>query len=432
MADLGSNKRRKMMAGESARLASHEALPGSFDKCLLLYSGGLDTSVMLKWIQENYSCKVVALTIDIGQTADDLTAIKKKAVDLGAVDAVVYDAKEEFASQLCVEAIRANADYQGGYALGCPLGRVMISKVAVKVAKEHGCTVIAHGCTGKGNDQVRFEGYCTTLNPELKMLAPVREWGMGRDEELAYAEKHKIPVKQTKSSPYSYDENMWANTAEGAEIEDPSQTPQLEKILLWCKMPEKAPDKPEEVTIGYEKGTPVSINGEKFAKTADLIKKCNSIVGGHGAGFHILIEDRIVGLKVRGVYENPAASLLILGHKKLEYLVSTREQNEFKAGVDQKWAYLCYGAKYFDPLMDNLRAYLEDAQKRVTGTAKIRLYKGTMMCIAVDSPNTMLNTEMASFNQDFGAFNQESSPGFIELWNLPQKTAYNVQNQQKK
>merc|ERR1712196_165443 len=265
----------------------------------------------------------------------------------------------------------------------------------------------------------------------MGIIAPVREWGMGRDEELKYAQQHKIPVLQTSKSPYSYDENMWSNTAEGGEIEKPELTAPLEKILRWCKTPQQAPDKVDTVTLEFEKGVPISMDGKKL-ELWDLIMQLNKRAGKAGCGFHQIVEDRIVGLKVRGVYENPAASVLTAAHKKLEYLVSTREQNEFKAGVDQKWAYLCYGAKYFDPLMDNLRAYLEDAQKRVTGTAKIRLYKGTMMCIAVDSPNTMLNTEMASFNQDFGAFNQESSPGFIELWNLPQKTAYNVQNQQKK
>jgi len=219
------------------KVASHEAHKGDFDKCLLLYSGGLDTSTMLKWIQENYDAQVVALTIDIGQTADDLGAIRAKALKLGAVEAIVYDAKDEFADTMLAEAIKANADYQGGYALSTPLGRVIISKIAVAMAKKYGCTVVAHGCTGKGNDQVRFEGYITTLNPSLKTIAPVREWSMGREEQIDWAQKHGIEVLQTKAKPYSYDENMWGNTGEGGEIEDPARVPPLANILKWCATP---------------------------------------------------------------------------------------------------------------------------------------------------------------------------------------------------
>ena len=213
------------------KVASHEAKKGEFDKCLLLYSGGLDTSVMLKWIQEEYNCDVIALTINLGQTADNLEEIKEKALKLGAKNVIIYDAKDEFADILLAEAIKANADYQDGYALSTPLGRVAISKVAVKVAKENNCTVIAHGCTGKGNDQVRFEGYITTLDPKIKIIAPVREWGMGRQEEIEYAKNHNIPVKQKANKPYSYDENMWGNTGEGGEIEDPKLIPPLKNIL---------------------------------------------------------------------------------------------------------------------------------------------------------------------------------------------------------
>eukprot|EP00163_Fabomonas_tropica_P021563 TRINITY_DN3765_c0_g1_i1.p1 TRINITY_DN3765_c0_g1~~TRINITY_DN3765_c0_g1_i1.p1 ORF type:complete len:383 (-),score=64.40 TRINITY_DN3765_c0_g1_i1:396-1523(-) len=245
------------------KVASHEATKGEFKKCLLLYSGGLDTSVMLKWIQEEYDCEVIALTINIGQTADNLDEIKAKALTLGATDAIVVDAQDEFADTLLSEAIKANADYQGGYALGCPLGRVMISKIAVREAERTGCTVIAHGCTGKGNDQVRFEGYITTLNPKIKIIAPVREWGMGRQEELAYAEKHGIPVKQKSDKPYSYDENMWANTGEGGEIEEPHLVPPLENILQWCKTPQQAPDTAEIIELDFEQGIPVALNGKK-------------------------------------------------------------------------------------------------------------------------------------------------------------------------
>lgn len=410
------------------KVASHEAQKGTFDTCLLLYSGGLDTSVMLKWIQQEYNCDVIALTIDIGQTADNLDIIKEKALMLGAKDALVIDAKEDFA-QLCAEAVKANADYQGGYALGCPLGRVMISKIAVSVAAETGCQVIAHGCTGKGNDQVRFEGYITTLNPELKIIAPVREWAMGRDEELKYAEENGIPVEQTKESPYSYDENMWANTGEGGEIENPSLIPPIEKILKWCNTPQQAPDVPEMVQIHFEAGVPVGLNGVEMP-LKEIIYELNALGGKHGTGYFHLVEDRIVGLKVRGVYENPAATLLIKAHKNLEQLVSTREENELKNFMDQKWSYLCYGAKYFEPVMDNIRAFIEKQNEKVTGEVRLRLYKGNCEVVALSSPNSLFDENLATFNTS-ADFNQNASAGFIELWNLPQKTAYQLKKGSK-
>lgn len=416
-------------ACQYVKVSSYEAKKGEFNRCLLLYSGGLDTSVMLKWIQEHYECKVVALTLDIGQTADDLTSIKKKALALGAEDCVMYDAKKRFADELLSEAIMANADYQGGYALGCPLGRVMISKIAVEEAKKHNCQVIAHGCTGKGNDQVRFESYITTLDPSLKIIAPVREWGMGREEEIEYAEKHGIPVKQKKDIPYSYDENMWSNTAEGGEIENPALVPKLPKILQWCNTIDKAPDTAERIVLEFVKGIPVAINSQSMA-LCDLIKECNKIGGKHGVGVTHLIEDRVVGLKVRGVYENPGAILLIAAHKKLEMLVSTRVENEFKPIVDNKWSYLTYGAQWFNPIMDHLRAYIHSQNQKVTGTVTVELYKGNVTVIALTSPNSLFDANLATFERN-ASFNQNCSAGFIEIYNLPQKCAYGIQKKIK-
>jgi len=413
------------------QVASHEARKGEFKKCLLLYSGGLDTSVMLKWIQDHYQSDVVALTIDIGQVADNLEEIKQKALKLGAVEAIVHDARKEFAEKYLAEAVKANADYQGGYALGCPLGRVIISELAVKYAEQTGCTVVAHGCTGKGNDQVRFEGYITTLNSSLKTIAPVREWGMGRDEELKYAAEKGIPVLQTSKSPYSYDENMWSNTAEGGEIENPELTAPLDRILRWCKTPQAAPDRKETITLEFVKGVPVSMDGKKM-ELWDIIMTLNKRAGELGCGFHQLVEDRIVGLKVRGVYENPAATVLIAAHKKLEYLVSTREENEFKLSIDNKWAYLTYGAKYFEPVMSHIRAYLDSANEKVTGWAKVELYKGHVHVAATGSPYSLFNASMSTFDADLGAFNHNASPGFIELWNLAQKTAHAVKKEAEK
>jgi argininosuccinate synthase len=411
------------------KVASHEAEKGSFSTCLLLYSGGLDTSVMLKWIQQEYDCKVIALTIDIGQKKDNLEQIREKALMLGAIEAIVIDAKKDFA-QLCMEAVKSNADYQGGYALGCPLGRVMISKVAVQIAAEYGCDVIAHGCTGKGNDQVRFESYITTLNPALKIIAPVREWGMGREEEIAFAIEHGIPVEQTVESPYSYDENMWANTGEGGEIENPSLIPPLEKIMKWCNTPQNAPDSEVTLRIGFEKGEAISLNGIP-TETDALIQTLNDLGGEHAVGYFHLIEDRVVGLKVRGVYENPAAHILIKAHKNLEQLVSTREENELKTLLDQKWAYLCYGAKYYEPVMDNIRAYINEQNKKVTGEVTVRLYKGNCEVVALNSPWSLFDENLATFNKS-ADFNQNASAGFIELWNLPQKTAYQLKKAAEK
>lgn len=406
------------------KIASYEAKKGSFKKCLLLYSGGLDTSVMLKWIQEEYDCQVVALTLDIGQTADDLKAIKQKALDLGAVEAIVYDAKDEFANDFLSMAIKANADYQGGYALGCPLGRVITSKVAAQIAKKYQCSVVAHGCTGKGNDQVRFETYITTLDPSLKIIAPVREWGMGRDEEIAYAEKHGIPVKQKAATPYSYDENMWSNTGEGGEIEDPAQEPPLESILQWCRVIEKTPDKAEYVKVGFKAGVPVSLDGKKLP-LAQIIAKCNSIGARHGVGVFHLIEDRLVGLKVRGIYENPGATILINAHKKLELLVSTREENQLKEYIDTQWAYMLYGAQWFEPAMQHLEAYVNSQNRKVTGEVTVKLYKGAAIIVALDSPYSLFDRNLATFDKN-AAFNQNAPAGFTEIYSLPQRTAYKV------
>lgn len=406
------------------KVASHEAQKGTFDKVVLLYSGGLDTSVMLKWIQDEYECEVIALTIDIGQPNEDFAAIKQKALDLGAKAAYVVDAKKEYAEQYLTKAVKANADYQGGYHLFCPLGRAIIAKVGVDIAHQEGAQVIAHGCTGKGNDQVRFEGYVTTLDPSLKVIAPVREWGMGREEELAYAQEHNIPVSQTSEKLYSYDENLWGDSAEGGEIEDLAKIPNLENILINCNTPEKAPNEAQYLDVEFENGVPVAIDGEKL-EMLELIEKVAKIGAKHAVGITHLIEDRIVGLKVRGVYEEPAAEILIQAHKGLEKLVCTREENEFKTMIDQKWAYLTYGAKWHHPLMNHLNAYIESVNEKVTGKVTVKLYKGSVNVVASVSPYSLHDEQMATFMKS-DLFNQNASAGFIELWNLPQKTAYNL------
>ncbi len=408
------------------KIASHEAHKGEFKKCLLLYSGGLDTSILLKWIQEKYDCEVITLTVDIGQQ-EDFSKTLEKATKLGATETILYDAKEEFANKLLSLAIKSNANYQGGYALSCPLGRVIISEVAVQVAKKYNCTVIAHGCTGKGNDQVRFESYITTLNPSLKTIAPVREWSMGRDEQLEYAKKNNISIAQNANSSYSHDENMWGNTSEGAEIEETEKIPIIERILRWCTIPEKACYRNQVIKIEFDRGLPVALNDKK-KPLISIISELNKIGSAHGVGILHMIEDRLTGLKVRGIYEQPAASILIAAHKNLEQLVSTIEENEMKDFIDTKWAYLTYTAKWYDPIMKHLKYYIESQNDKVTGSVKVKLYKGNIEVITLKSTCSLLDKNMATFDKN-EAFNQNASAGFIEIYNLAQKIAFQQQKE---
>ena len=408
---------------EYIKVSSYEGRKGDIKKVVLLYSGGLDTSVMLKWIQDEYQAEVVALTIDIGQQADDLEEIRKKAIKLGAIKALVIDAKNEFAYHYIAKGIKANASYQGRYHLSTPLGRPLLAKLAVQIAREEGCDCIAHGCTGKGNDQVRIEGSVLTLAPEMKIIAPVREWSMGRDEELKYAKLHHIPVKQTAASPYSYDDNMWGVTGESGEIENPALIPPLEKILRVCKIIEKTPNKPEYIKLRFVKGIPVDLDGKQL-QLADLIMKLNKIGAKHGVGVTHHIEDRLVGLKVRGLYEAPAAEIIVNAHFNLEKYVSTRVENEFKTEIDNKWAYLCYGALWYEPLMDNLNAFIDKVNEKVSGLVTVKLFKGVAEVVAVETANTIYDEKLATFMKS-DAFNQNASAGFIEIYTMQMRLAQN-------
>jgi argininosuccinate synthase len=403
------------------KVSSYEGRKGEVKKVVLLYSGGLDTSVMLKWIQDEYKAEVIALTIDIGQQADDLEEIRKKALKLGAIKAIVIDAKAEFAYQYIARGIKANASYQGKYRLATSMGRPLLAKEAVRVAREEQADCIAHGCTGKGNDQVRIEGSILTLAPEMKIIAPVREWSMGRDEELEYARKNNVPVKQTKDSPYSYDDNMWGVSAEGGEIENPALVPPLEKILQVCRLVEKTPNKPELVKIRFIKGLPVELNG-KVMRLHDLITHLNKLAAKHGVGVVTHTEDRLVGLKIRNVYEAPAAETIINAHYDLEKYVSTRMENEFKATMDSKWAYLCYGALWYEPLMDDINAYIEHVNEKVSGVVTMKLFKGVASVEAIETPNTIFDPKLATFMKN-STFNQNASAGFIELYTLQMRLA---------
>jgi argininosuccinate synthase len=408
--------------------ASYEADPASVHRVLLLYSGGLDTSVMLKWIQDEYGAEVVCLTVNLGQPGEDYAVIEGKALALGALECHVVDAREQFAGEYVVPAIKANALYGGGYPLFTALGRPLIAKLAVDYARSSGCDTIAHGCTGKGNDQVRIEATIATLAPELKVIAPVRSWQMGREEEIAYAREHGIPVKGgTEAAPYSIDDNLWGRSSEGRWIEDLEHAPEDDVFQLVTR-PEEAPDEPETVSVEFEAGVPVGLNGERLA-LVDLLEAVAEIGARHGVGIVDHIEDRIVGLKVRDIYEVPAAAILLPAHHELERLVCTIHQNQFKAQLDHQWAYLVYAGLWWEPLRGDLDAYMQQVNERVTGTIAIKLYKGHARVVTRSSPNAVYDASLASFSQSGGLFSQSASPGFIELWSLQSRMAWRLRNE---
>jgi argininosuccinate synthase len=407
------------------RTASYEADPAEVKRVLLLYSGGLDTSVMLKWIQDHYDAEVVCLTVNLGQPGEDYAVIEEKAKRLGALECHVVDAREEFAAGYIVPAIRANALYGGGYPLFTALGRPLIAKLAVEYARRSGCDTIAHGCTGKGNDQVRIEATVATLAPELRTIAPVRSWQMGREEEIAYAREHGIPVKGgTEVAPYSIDDNLWGRSSEGRWIEDLAHAPEDDVFQLVTR-PEEAPDEAETVEVEFEAGVPVALNGERLG-LVDLLERAAEIGCRHGAGIVDHIEDRIVGLKVRDIYEVPAAAILLPAHQELEKLVGTIHQNQFKPSLDQKWAYLVYAGLWWEPLRTDLDAYMGAVNAQVTGTVGLKLFKGSVRVVTRSSPNAVYDADLASFTESGGLFSQTASPGFIELWSLQSRMAYRI------
>ena len=407
--------------------ASYQASPGDVHRVLLLYSGGLDTSVMLKWIQDEYEAEVVALTVNLGQPGEDYEVVKGKALQIGATECHVVDAREEFARDYVVPAIKANAVYGLGYPLFTALGRPLIAKLAVEYARRTGCDTIAHGCTGKGNDQVRIEATVATLAPELKVIAPVRGWQMGREEEIVYARENGIPVKGgTETAPYSIDDNLWGRSSEGRWIEE-LQTPPQDDVFQLVTRPEEAPDEAVMVEIGFEQGVPVSLDGERLA-LVELLERVAVLGARHGVGIVDHVEDRIVGLKVRDIYEVPAAAILLPAHAELERLVGTIHQNQLKSVLDQKWAYLVYAGLWWEPLREDLDAYMNSVNQHVTGTIGVRLYKGTARVVTRDSPNAIYDASLATFAESGGLFSQAAAPGFIELWSLQSRMAWRVRH----
>jgi argininosuccinate synthase len=407
------------------RTASYLAEPAEVGRVLLLYSGGLDTSVMLKWIQDEYDAEVVALTINLGQPGEDYDVVRGKAEQLGAVAAEVVDAREEFATEYVLRAIKANGIYGLAYPLFTALGRPLIAKLAVEYARLHNCDTIAHGCTGKGNDQVRIEATIATLAPELKVIAPVRGWQMGREEEIEYARKNGIPIKGgAEQTPYSIDDNLWGRSSEGRWIEDLDHAPDDDVFQLVTR-PEEAPDEAQIVEIEFERGVPVAIDGERLG-IVDLLDRAAQLGMKHGVGIVDHIEDRIVGLKVRDIYEVPAAAILLPAHAELERLVGTIHQNQFKGELDRQWAYLVYAGLWWEPLRTNLDAYMDSVNEQVTGKIGMKLYKGTARVVTRESPNAVYDAQLATFETSGGLFSQQASPGFIELWSLQSRMAHRL------
>ena len=396
-------------------------------KVVLAFSGGLDTSVMVKWLQEKYGYDVVTLTLDLGQ-GKDLKKVEEKAWSLGVVNHYSIDAREEFINNYVVPAIKANALYMDAYPISSSLSRPLIASKLVEVAELEGAEAVAHGCTGKGNDQVRFDITIKALNPKLKIIAPVREWNMTRDKEIEYAKEHGIPIPATVDSPYSIDQNLWGRSIECGVLEYPEKEPP-EEIYEWTASPEKAPDEAEYITIGFEEGVPTSLNGEEMT-TLELVERVKDIAGKHGVGRIDHIEDRIVGLKSREVYECPAAITILKAHFDLEKMVLTRHEKLFKRIVDHEWAYLVYAGLWMDPLKEALDAFIDKTQERVTGEVTLKLYKGSAHVVGRSSPYSLYDLNLATYDIS-STFDQTAAVGFIELWGLPTVTAWSIKKKLK-
>ncbi|HDI46829.1 MAG TPA: argininosuccinate synthase [Candidatus Methanomethylia archaeon] len=383
-------------------------------RVVLAYSGGLDTSVAIKWLQERYGAEVITVTVDVGQQ-DDFKAIKEKAWKLKVLNHYTIDAKEEFARDYAFRAVKANALYEDKYPLSAALSRPLISSKLVEVAHKEGADAVAHGCTGKGNDQLRFEITIKALDPSLKVLAPIRDWGMSREEEIEYAKRHGIPISAV-SKKYSIDQNLWGRSIECGPLEDPA-TPPPEDAFEWTVAPEKAPNEPQTVEIKFESGVPVKLNGESLS-SHELLVKLNDIAGKHGVGRIDHMEDRIVGFKSREVYECPAAVTLIEAHRDLEKLVLNRHELSFKKLADTMWANLVYAGLWADPLREELDVFIDKVNEHVSGTVKVKLYKGNAMVIARQSPYSTYDYEVATY-EAVSTFDQSLAKGFVELWGFP-------------
>jgi argininosuccinate synthase len=389
----------------------------SRDRVVLAYSGGLDTSVAIGWIGDATGAEVVAVAVDVGQGGEDLDAVRERALACGAVESVVVDAVAEFAEGFLAPAIRANALYQDRYPLVSSLSRPLIAKHLVAAAAEYGASAVAHGCTGKGNDQVRFEVSTAALAPQLRVLAPVRDSGMTRDAAIAFAAERGLPVDVTRRSPYSIDQNLWGRTAECGVLEDPWEQPP-EDVFAYAADP-TADRGPEEMTVGFSDGVPVSLDGEPQPLEA-IVAECNVRAGRHGVGRIDLVEDRLVGIKSREIYECPGAVALLVAHRDLEDLTVERELARYKRGVDRRWAELTYDGLWFSPLKRSLDAFVADASRHVTGEVRLRLFGGRAEVVGRRSAASLYEHALATYDAG-DVFDQRKSAGFVDLWGLPTK-----------
>jgi len=387
------------------------------DKVVLAYSGGLDTSVLVSWLKEEKDLAVIALTADLGQPGD-MEAIREKALKSGAIAAEVVDARETFAEEFIIPALKANALYQGRYPLATALARPLIAKLQVEAAHRHGARYVAHGCTGKGNDQVRFEVAVAALDPSMGIIAPMREWLMTRDEEIEYARERDIPVPVTTESPYSVDENLWGRSCECGVLEDPWQEPP-ENAYEWTVSPQSAPDEPVYLEIGFEGGVPVSLDGDRIGMVG-LVELLNRTGGEHGVGRLDVVEDRLVGIKSREIYEAPAATVLVAAHRDLEQLTLTRDALAGKRPLEQRVSEMAYEGLWFSPLNRAIEAFNKSLEMRVTGTVRVKLYKGTATVVGRRSPNSLYDLGLATYDER-DAFDHRAAAGFIKLWGLPLK-----------
>ncbi|MDD4146152.1 MAG: argininosuccinate synthase [Clostridia bacterium] len=387
-------------------------------KVVLAYSGGLDTSIIIPWLKENYGYEVIAVAADVGQ-GEELDPLEEKAIKTGASKIYIEDLKEEFVTDYIFPTLKAGAVYEGKYLLGTSFARPLIAKRIVEIAQEEGAEAIAHGCTGKGNDQVRFELTIKALAPEMKIIAPWRIWDIkSREEEIEYAEARNIPVPVSKERPYSMDRNLWHLSHEGADLEDPANEP-LDDLLLMITPPEKAPNQATYVEIQFEQGTPVAVNGQALAPV-QLLEKLNEIAGANGVGIADMVENRLVGMKSRGVYETPGGTVLYKAHQDLELLTLDRMTLHYKDLVAQRYAELVYDGVWFHPLREALDAFVNVTQKTVTGTVRMKLYKGNCVPAGTKSPYSLYNEDLATFSED-QVYNQKDAEGFINLFGLPLK-----------
>jgi len=385
-------------------------------KVALAYSGGLDTTVAIKWLQEKYGAEVVAVAVDVGQE-EDFEEIRERALAAGASKFVLVDAKKRFAEEFIPKCIKANGLYEGEYPLSTALARPLIAEEVVKIALAEKVDAVAHGCTGKGNDQIRMDGSFAVLAPNLKIIAPIREWNMNRDEEIEYAKKHGLPIK-VKESRFSIDDNLWGRSIEAAELEDPWTEPPWE-AFKYIAPPSKWPDEPEEIILGFENGYPKSINGEEM-EMLEIIKELNSIAGRHGFGIVDHIEDRVIGLKSREVYEVPAALAIIKAHMDLEKMALGKRFLEFKKMVDAKWADLVYSGLWHDELREALDAFIDKSQEGLTGEVRIRFYKGAMRILGRRCEKSLYSKELITYSKE-SLFDQRDGASFSKLWTLQMK-----------